>query len=107
MLTKKYVIITLPITRSALAKNMNFNRSYLYRVFKALYGVSPGEYLLNLRIEKAKQLLCDKGLKLTIEDIGYAVGINDASYFSKLFNRKTGLSPTEFKRMKNEKDKEK
>jgi transcriptional regulator GlxA family with amidase domain len=54
-------------------------------------GLSPGEYLAHVRIQEASALLRDSDL--SVLEIGTEVGLPDKSHFSKLFKRKTGLSP--------------
>ena len=77
-----------------LAQQLNYSRSHLYKVFKATYGVSPNEYLLNLRIEKSKELLS----QFSVNETAYSTGFNNPLYFSRIFHKKTGLSPTEYKK---------
>ncbi len=83
------------ITIDSIAKNFNFSRSYLYKLFKSHYGISPQTYLLNLRIEKAKDLLLNEK-HLLINEVALAVGYSDSLYFSRMFRKKIGVSPTEF-----------
>ena len=80
-----------------LAKKFNYTRNYLYNLFKKEYGISPQEYLLDLRIEKAKTLFRDKTKRLSVNEVSSAVGFNDCLYFSRLFHKRTGVSPTEFR----------
>lgn len=82
---------------SELAQKNNFTRNYLYTLFKKEYNISPQEYLLSLRIDKAKLLLKDKTKELSVNEVAYAVGFNDPLYFSRIFRKKTGCSPTQFK----------
>ncbi len=88
-----------PIKISELAEKYNFTRSYLYSFFKKEYGVSPKEYLLNYRIDKAKQLLADTAVSLTVKEVAFAVGFEDPLYFSRVFHKKNGVSPTKFKNL--------
>ena len=67
------------------------------RRFRKATGQSPQDYVLSLRIEEAKQIL--ETTDDTIEDIGRAVGYEDLSSFRKLFKRKSGLTPSEHRRM--------
>ncbi len=87
-----------PIKISELAAESNYSRSYLYSAFKREYHVSPQEYLLNCRVERAKQLLADTSVLLTVKEVSFAVGFEDPLYFSRLFRKKTGMSPTEYKK---------
>lgn len=84
-----------------LANLLNIDRSYLHRLFIEQAGISPKQFLTNLRIDRAKQLLQDSDLD--IKSIAYSVGFEDAGNFSKLFKQETGLSPTQFR---NRNDKE-
>jgi len=80
------------------AEMFNYSRNHLYALFKKEYGVSPKEYLVNLRIEKAKQLLTDSGIDFTVKEISFAVGFHDPFYFSKLFSSRIGLSPLQYQK---------
>lgn len=79
----------------ALADELGLDRSHLHRVFKAATGVSPQEYLLDLRIRKASELL--KRTDLPISVIALSVGYEDTLYFSRLFKKKKGHSPTRYR----------
>ena len=85
------------ITIDSIAKGLSYSRNYLYTVFKNNYGVSPQSYLLNLRIEKAKELLINEQ-NLSINEIAYAVGYKDSLYFSRVFHKKIGVTPSEYKK---------
>lgn len=85
---------------STLAQLNNYTRNYIYKLFHNKYGVSPQEYLTNIRIEKAKLLLKDRENNFTISDIAYAVGFKDSLYFSKQFRKKTGMPPSEYRKNK-------
>lgn len=69
----------------------------LKRRFKAATGVAPIERLQDIRIEQAKRLL-EEG-ELAVEAISLAVGYEDASFFRRLFRRRTGLGPSQYRRM--------
>lgn len=86
------------ITIDSIAKSFGFSRNYLYTLFKNDYGISPQTHLLNLRIEKAKELLLSNR-QLLISEIALAVGYQDTLYFSRMFHKKVGVSPTEFVKM--------
>ncbi len=83
------------ISIQTIAAQFNYSRNYIYARFKEDYGLSPQEFLLNLRIEKAKQLLL-KERTLSIKDVALSVGYTDSLYFSRLFHRKVGISPKDF-----------
>ncbi|MBQ7900963.1 MAG: helix-turn-helix transcriptional regulator [Clostridia bacterium] len=70
--------------------------SYVSHFFKKNKGITIKGYVNNLRIENAKQLLKSTGL--SIDEISFAVGFGDISYFSKVFKAHVGLSPTEYRK---------
>jgi AraC family transcriptional regulator of arabinose operon len=78
------------------AKMNNISRSYLYTLFKREYGVSPKEYLMTLRIQKAKLLFSDQSQHPSVSEVAYAVGFNDPLYFSRVFRKITGTSPSNY-----------
>ncbi len=69
----------------------------LKRRFKIATGISFIEYIQNLRIEEAKQLL--ETTRLPLEEIGFRVGYEDPSFFRRLFKRLTGLPPNQYRRL--------
>jgi Response regulator containing CheY-like receiver domain and AraC-type DNA-binding domain len=69
---------------------------YLSRVFKRVKGISPNDYIINLRIEKSKELLMMDPPAI-LSDIAETVGFNDRYYFSKVFKSVTGKTPSEFR----------
>ena len=73
-----------------------FSGEYLSRLFKLRYDSNIYEYLLMVRMERAKELLREKELK--IQDISLRVGYSDTNYFSKAFRNYTGLTPSEFRK---------
>ncbi|CAM4020335.1 AraC family transcriptional regulator [Paenibacillus alkaliterrae] len=85
-----------PVSIEQMAESLGYNRAYLSRFFKQRTGVSPVTFLLNLRIDKARQMLRERH-ELTIEQISASVGLQDALYFSKQFRRLHGQSPTAYR----------
>lgn len=83
---------------SDLAEKFHYTRNYMYYAFKKEFGVSPQEYLLDIRIKKAKQLLSKKDKKLSIKEIAFATGFEDSLYFSRIFKKRTGIPPTQFRK---------
>jgi transcriptional regulator GlxA family with amidase domain len=69
----------------------------LKRRFKTATGITLIEYLQNLRVEEAKHLL-ESGT-MPVDDISIEVGYEDASFFRRLFKRRTGLTPSRYRRM--------
>ncbi|MDP4092790.1 MAG: AraC family transcriptional regulator [Bacillota bacterium] len=70
---------------------------HFIRVFRAQMGKTPYEYLLDTKIEKAKELLSLKNKSIT--EICTSCGFNNPSHFSYVFRKKTGLSPSEYRRI--------
>lgn len=83
------------LTLDELASEAGMSSSHFSAVFRELIGESPIDYLLNVRITKAKQLLCD-GVSVT--KVSELAGFSDIYYFSSVFKKKEGESPAEFKR---------
>ena len=73
---------------------MGVSRMQLYRKLKALTGQSSSEFLRSQRLKLASVLL--KTNKISISEIGYSVGFNDPSYFTKCFKQEFGCSPSEY-----------
>lgn len=80
-----------------LARMVYLNPTYLSRLFKSTTGCTITEYLLVVRIEKAKLLLMETEKK--VQDISLAVGIDSPVYFSRIFKKSTGQTPQEFRAM--------
>ena len=76
-----------------MASDLGLEYSYFFRLFKKALGISPGEYLMNLRIEKAKVLLNNH---IKIKDIPSLIGVSDVYYFTKLFKKCTGMTPSAY-----------
>ena len=72
---------------------LGMSPEYFRRIFKAAYGVSPKKYIMNMRIEKAKELILSEEFKIGV--IGDMCGFESESYFSREFKRSTALTPTE------------
>ncbi len=77
------------------ASYIGIDRSYLTNIFKNVIGVSPQEYLLSCRMEKAEQLLRDTDKK--ISEIAQEVGYSEQMSFSKAFKKYKKVSPTEYR----------
>lgn len=77
------------------AAKFNLSSYYFSRSFKEALGCNFTDYINMLRIKKAKELL--KSDSITIKEVGYSVGYSDPNYFSKVFRKYEGVSPTEFK----------
>lgn len=78
-----------------LAELVYLTPTYLSTVFKKQTGLTIGQYLLEVRVENAKQKMRDPQLKFY--QVSEMVGYEDANYFAKIFKKKTGVTPTEYK----------
>ena len=81
-------------TAEDFANQTNISRMQLHRKLKSLFGVSATEFIRNERVKLAAELL--KKESATVSEIGYAVGFNDISYFSKCFKEVFEMSPSEY-----------
>ncbi|MED2082388.1 AraC family transcriptional regulator [Brevibacillus formosus] len=82
------------ITLVDLSRVSNISLSQLVRLFKKHTGVTPHQYLIQLRIERAKQLIrCGN---LSGKEIAVHAGFSDQAHFTKLFKRMTGMSPLQY-----------
>lgn len=95
---KEYLDInfTEKITLDSLSKMFFINKYYLTRVFKEQYGISINNYLYEKRITRAKQLL--RFTDEPIEKLCVRCGIDDANYFTRLFKKIEGITPSEYRR---------
>lgn len=76
----------------------NISPYHFIRVFKAHMGKTPYQYLMDIKIAKAKELLGNRRY-LTITEICYMSGFNNLSHFSAVFKRKTGVSPSAYRKV--------
>lgn len=86
-----------PIGLVEIAERFHLSHSHLSKQYKQLYGQSPIHYLITLRIERAKELM-EAYPDMELRQIGELVGYTDQFYFSKLFKKYTGTSPTEYRK---------
>ncbi|UVI31947.1 AraC family transcriptional regulator [Paenibacillus spongiae] len=79
-----------------LSRTLGYHRTHLSKMFKQTTGLSPMQFLLKVRMERARELL-DGQKHLTIDHVASSVGFTDALYFSKQFRKWYGSSPTEYR----------
>lgn len=77
-----------------LAEALGYSTYYLSSQFKKQTGQSVGDYMTNLRIEKAKEMLAYSNISLT--DLSARLHFSTPSYFSSVFKKHTGLTPTAY-----------
>ncbi len=83
------------LSLNEVASQVNLSASHFSAVFSQETCQTFKECLTEIRIKKAKELLCSTSLRSS--DIAYQVGYNDPHYFSSVFKKNTGLSPIEFR----------
>lgn len=81
-----------------LAAIAHMSPSYFSYLFKRSTGYSPHQYVIRLRVERAKQLLIQE--KLTIADIAYSLGFTHQSHLNRHFKRLVGITPKKFQQQK-------
>lgn len=96
-LVKKYIEqnYNQPIDLNTIASHFSFSPSYLTKIFTKHAHITPSKYILNYRINIAKQLLGD--FSLTINMVANMVGYTDPFYFSKSFKTIVGMSPASYR----------
>lgn len=83
------------LTLSSLAEQFNVENSYFTKVFRQETGQNLVLYIMNKRIEKAKEYMQNSNINLT--EIAFMVGYDDYTYFSRVFHKLTGKSPREYR----------
>lgn len=83
------------ITIASLTEQNNMNRNRLSYVFRRHAGMGPAEYVLNYRIKMAQKMLVTSDVP--VQQIAQAVGIPDPFYFSRVFKKQVGISPTKYR----------
>lgn len=84
------------ISIDQLCKISGYSPAHLRRLFLKTFGVSPQNYIIERRIEAAKEMLLDLPEK-NVDEISDLLGMGSSSYFCKLFKAKTGMSPISFR----------
>ena len=79
-----------------IARSTYLSTTYITKIYKEVTGDTPINYLINLRLEKARDIL-EEG-HFSIQAVAKKVGYDDPYYFSKLFKKKFGCSPSSYKR---------
>jgi len=85
---------------SYISDKLNKDYTYLSNLFSAIEGITIEQYLINHKIEKAKELIAYNELNLT--EISQYLGYSSLSHLSNQFKKVTGLTPSHFKKLKDE-----
>lgn len=94
---KKYISANLDrreLSVSELAHTVGLERSYLFRLFKEGVGMSVREYIINARLETAREMF-DRGIT-QVNVVAFSCGYDDPLYFSNSFKKKYGMSPKNY-----------
>jgi len=84
------------LSLQTLANESGYSRVHFVRMFRAATGYSPHNYLLNLRLERARDLLNNPSISLI--DIALECGFSSHSHMSRLFHRMIGATPSDYRR---------
>lgn len=84
-----------PIRMPDLVRHIGLGASRLFQLFKLATGLTPNDYLLRLRVEKAKELLANSARSIT--DVALETGFSSLQYFCEVFRKYAGHSPREYR----------
>ncbi len=85
---------TTPVSRRDIARHIDVTPEHLNFLFKKFCSTTPMDFLADVRIREAKKLL--QNANLNISQVSFRVGYIDPLYFSKVFKKKTGMTPRSF-----------
>lgn len=91
---------SMDLTTDLICKHFSCSKSYFSHSFKRYTGKGFREYLTDIRLNYAKQLLEHSALNVT--QISFSVGFNDSNYFSNIFKQRIGISPLAYRKNKSE-----
>ncbi len=86
------------LTLEKIAKSANISANECLRCFRGVIGISPMQYVRQIRLQKASELLALTDLKISA--IGALCGFQEMSYFSKAFREQNGCAPSEYRRLR-------
>ena len=90
------------LTVDDLVDEMGMGRTVFFNKLKSMTGLSPVEFIREMRIKRAAQLLEERQYNIT--EVTYMVGMNDSRYFAKCFKNTYGITPSEYRRAVLEKE---
>ena len=82
------------LSNSLIAQNLGISEVYFRKLFLAKYGTTPKQYILDIRIQKAKQPLRDRKYKIT--SVSDECGFSSQYHFCRIFKEKTGYTPSDY-----------
>ncbi|MCD7973778.1 MAG: AraC family transcriptional regulator [Candidatus Azobacteroides sp.] len=83
------------ISPEEVAQQVNMSYSWFRRIFKQYTGFAPVQYIVELKIQKSKELLTNS--MMSIKEISYQVGFDNSDYFCTTFKKKTGMTPLKYR----------
>lgn len=90
-----------PMTLELLAAKAHMSARTLTRCFKDSFAMSPMNYVIDVRLRRAEQML--SGTDSRVKDVAPKVGFEDASYFARIFRKRTGLEPSAYRALQRKK----
>jgi AraC family transcriptional regulator of adaptative response / methylphosphotriester-DNA alkyltransferase methyltransferase len=93
-----------PLTLEMLADKCHGSPYHLQRTFKKVASLTPVEYIQNVRIKKAKELLVST--QKSVAEVGLSIGLPNTSYFITLFKKKVGQTPVQYRKTMEERNDE-
>ncbi len=88
---------TSDVSLKDLARMYHKNEKYMGRLFKTEIGMSYGEYCISLRLDRARDMLLNTNEKII--DVALTLGFNNVPYFNRVFKKRYGASPSEYRRL--------
>ena len=84
------------LTNESLASECKISEVYFRKLFKEHFGISPKQYVIDVRLERARQLLTEGSVSLA--QISEACGFTNQYHFSRIFKERVGLTPSEYRK---------
>lgn len=85
------------ITPEQVANEVNLSYSWFRKIFKDYTGVTPSQYIQEIKIQKAREMLTSSHMQ--VKEIVYKLGYDDVAYFIKIFKKYTNQSPSEYRKL--------
>lgn len=86
------------VSLDRIAENMYLSPFYISKIFKSETGDTPIRYLINIRLEKAREILLED-MSMSVQEVAAMVGYDDAYHFSKLYKKHFGVSPSQTRKL--------
>ena len=80
-----------------MAEAVNLGRTVFYGKIKSIVGMRPVDFLRNVRIQRAEQLIINSSYPFS--QIAYEVGFSDSKYFSTIFKKEVGMTPSDYRKV--------